>query len=526
MGFRLGFFAGILILISSCAQMGQLDGGPVDDVAPRPDSLGMKPPFASTNISPRSIEIDFDEYIQLNNPQKNIIIIPTITPQPTYKIKGKKFFISFADSSLKPNTTYAIYMNGAIKDITEGNDSLMNYVFSTGSQIDSLTHEVYVKNAFTNLPVEDVMVGLYPVNDTVDPYKQIPTYFSKTDQFGIASFNYMSQGTFRVFAFKNSAGFMRPNLNDPIAFKIDDLILDTIAKKDTLFLFGKEVNKLRLTKKDISLPGKILVVATRSLEDATITVEKDSIATNFTRVNTERKDSVFLWFKGEPNTSYNLKVNWIDTSLSARLFLKKSALIANRYNTNIKDGFVGRYDSLKIISALPITSFDTTKWTLLNEDSVQINCNVSTYSENSLAITNEWEDEENYVLTIEPGGITDFYGEVNKDSLSLKWQRKPIYKLSNMIVNLKSRPEIPLIVQVISSSTVIQEKTLNESDTLVEFNLLEPGDYIIRVILDENNNKKWDTGNYDELKQPERVLWFRDPIKLRPNWDSKVALRF
>ncbi|MEO9258478.1 MAG: hypothetical protein ABI207_08850, partial [Crocinitomicaceae bacterium] len=96
----------------------------------------------------------------------------------------------------------------------------------------------------------------------------------------------------------------------------------------------------------------------------------------------------------------------------------------------------------------------------------------------------------------------------------------------NMIVNLKSRPEMSLIVQVISSSTVIQEKLLNQSDTLVEFNLLEPGDYIIRVILDENNNKKWDTGNYDELKQPEKVIWFRDPIKLRPNWDSKVALKF
>jgi hypothetical protein len=402
----------------------------------------------------------------------------------------------------------------------------MNYVFSTGSQIDSLTHEVFVIDAFTNIPAENVMVGLYPVSDTIDPYKQTPTYFSKTDQFGMASFNYMTQGIFRVFAFKNSAGFMRPNPNDPIAFKIDDLILDTLAKKDTLFLFGKEVNKLRLTKKEINLPGKIQLVATRSLEDATITLEKDSLAIDFMRINTIRKDSTFIWFKGEPNTSYSLKVNWLDTTLSARLFLGKGTILTNKFNTTIKDGFVGRFDSLKVISAFPITSFDTTKWTLLNEDSVQMNCNVTTYSENSLAITNEWKDEENYNLTIEPGGISDYYGEENKDTLSLKWQRKPIYKLSNMIVNLKSRPEIPLIIQLISSSTVIQERMLNQSDTLIEFNLLEPGDYIIRVILDENGNKKWDTGNYDELKQPERVLWFRDPIKLRPNWDSKVALEF
>jgi hypothetical protein len=40
---------------------------------------------------------------------------------------------------LSKETTYAIYLNRTVKDVHEGNDTLITYVFSTGKWIDSIT---------------------------------------------------------------------------------------------------------------------------------------------------------------------------------------------------------------------------------------------------------------------------------------------------------------------------------------------------------------------------------------------------
>ena len=55
------------------------------------------------------------------------------------------------------------------------------------------------------------------------------------------------------------------------------------------------------------------------------------------------------------------------------------------------------------------------------------------------------------------------------------------------------------------------------SETLV-FNLLEPKTYKVRAIIDDNNNNKWDTGNYLLKIQPEKVIYFEEELKVRANY--------
>jgi hypothetical protein len=44
------------------------------------------------------------------------------------------------------------------------------------------------------------------------------------------------------------------------------------------------------------------------------------------------------------------------------------------------------------------------------------------------------------------------------------------------------------------------------------------------VILDQNKNGVWDTGNLTLGSQPENVLWFSSPTKVRANWEVDVSL--
>jgi hypothetical protein len=46
---------------------------------------------------------------------------------------------------------------------------------------------------------------------------------------------------------------------------------------------------------------------------------------------------------------------------------------------------------------------------------------------------------------------------------------------------------------------------------------IAPGDYRIRLVIDLNNNKKWDAGNYLKKEEPEPVFFYLNPKSTPPN---------
>ena len=52
---------------------------------------------------------------------------------------------------------------------------------------------------------------------------------------------------------------------------------------------------------------------------------------------------------------------------------------------------------------------------------------------------------------------------------------------------------------------------------------LDPKVYRLKVVEDINSNTEWDTGNYFQKSQPEKVLYYPEPITVRANWDVDVA---
>jgi len=44
---------------------------------------------------------------------------------------------------------------------------------------------------------------------------------------------------------------------------------------------------------------------------------------------------------------------------------------------------------------------------------------------------------------------------------------------------------------------------------------------VARVIFDENGNGKWDTGNYLQKIQPERISYYPGLIEIRANWEKE-----
>ncbi|WP_411377540.1 hypothetical protein ACLHWH_08990 [Flavobacterium psychrophilum] len=59
----------------------------------------------------------------------------------------------------------------------------------------------------------------------------------------------------------------------------------------------------------------------------------------------------------------------------------------------------------------------------------------------------------------------------------------------------------------------------SEKNPIVEFFLLDPQKYLVRVVYDQNKNKQRDTGSYSAGSQPEEVVHYPSEIDIRANWD-------
>ena len=83
-------------------------------------------------------------------------------------------------------------------------------------------------------------------------------------------------------------------------------------------------------------------------------------------------------------------------------------------------------------------------------------------------------------------------------------------------IRINSILEKPSIVTIDSSiETIIFRGIKNE----LNFKNIEPGKYHIRIIFDENNNGKYDTGDFLNRIMPEKVTYFPDLIEIRAGWD-------
>ena len=42
---------------------------------------------------------------------------------------------------------------------------------------------------------------------------------------------------------------------------------------------------------------------------------------------------------------------------------------------------------------------------------------------------------------------------------------------------------------------------------------------MLKLIYDDNGNHEWDTGNYTEHLQPEKVTYYSKQLEIRGNWE-------
>lgn len=504
----------LLFIISACAQVGTITGGGPDASAPKPISEKVVPLNGSTNFHGNHLEIPFDEFFKLKNPAENIVMVPPHA-KINARFKGKTLLLDW-DDTLNPNTTYAIYLNSAIQDLTESNDSIIQYVFSTGDVLDTLSYRIQLRDAWTNKPVTKATVILFDKN-TLELKS-----FASTDSKGFAQMNYLRSGEYTISAFKDLNSDLEYQKNEPVAFAIDEEITLLESRIDSIpYRMFTPILDPKITTKQFIGPNTYVIAANRSLLGASFTINQTSISEE--NLIYHSTDSVQLFWNTDSITKAEITVDseFFNDTISLRFsentvnspLLFKSI---NRTNTFAPSDTVGF-----ILNDL-ITSVDTSLIKIKNSlDSTALNTYNYSIQKNKLYFIFDKADLSRLAFEFLPEAISGIRSQIglNEFIITLNPQRK----YGTIDLNL-SYYHGPIIVQTIKDGTFLFETTISSPTDSFKLNELAPGQYTFIIVEDENGNGKWDVGDYTARTQPETLDVFSTPTKVRANWEVVVEL--
>ncbi|NRD19133.1 Ig-like domain-containing protein [Winogradskyella eckloniae] len=521
----------IAITIASCANRGTPSGGEKDEEPPI--ITKSQPENYSTNFNGNEIIINFNEYVKIKDLRKQLIISPPMdnTPIVTPASGASKTITIQIVDTLKANTTYAFNFGESIVDNNESNPfPYYRYVFSTGSVIDSLSVKGYVEDALLNEPDTFISVMLYEKDSTYSDsivYKEKPRYITNTlDSLTTFSIDNIKAGTYKLIALKDqNSNYLFNQKDEKIGFHEDFITVPT----DTTYklkLFKEKVN-FKAIKPIQDGESRIIFPYEGNYEDIRISVLGDKPEGYKTRkVKDEKTDTLYYWYtpKFEVDTTFFIVTNGVKIDTFKHRFrnLKQDSLKLKSSTT----GTLSFQDHFTIEGNIPLSKIDTTKITIIDKDSLAVPYTIkydSIYNRYKFLINKQ--EAQNYNFKMLPNTITDFYGETNKDTLNYSFKTKLKSDYGNIRVNLRNA-KLPLIVQLINSSGEVKYEEYASDSPVVDFFNLIPSKYQLRVIFDENHNKKYDTGNYLLGIQPEKVTYSEPIEEVRASFDWIIDFTF
>ncbi|WP_299012133.1 Ig-like domain-containing protein [uncultured Polaribacter sp.] len=520
--FKFLLFTTSIILFINCAKTGRPDGGPKDEKAPL--FVISEPPYKSINFNKKEIKLYFNEFIKLKDLNKQLIVSPPlknpllITPQGT----ASKFLKIEIIDTLKLNTTYIFNFGNAVEDNNESNVlEGFKYIFSTGTYIDSLTSTGIISDAFKNTKPKRIDLALYKIDSTYTDsiiYKEKPNYVTTAIDTTGFRFTNLRKGKYLLIAIEDaSSDYIFDPKVDKIGFYTDTLQLprdSIIAENIRLF---KEIQPYKFKRGKEITKGKIEFGYEGKIKDLKVNLLSkvpDSFK-SVAKLDLE-KDTLNYWHTPIDADSLNFTIsnaNFID---SVTVFLRKKKIDSLQLSASTNSVLHFR-DTFFIKSNNPIIHVDTTKIIFTDKDTINVDYRkMISKKENKIGLLFKKKEKERYKLQLLPGAIRDLFA-VKNDTLNYNFSTKEFEDYGRITLQVVNNKNYNVIVDLLADKDKIIERNYIKSTETLIFKQLEPNKYTFRAIIDKNNNRIWDTGNFLKKQMPEKVIYFSEILNVRAN---------
>jgi len=450
---------------TGCANIIPPTGGPRDSLPPI--LLSASPVDSTLKFTGKKIVLNFNEFVQAENVQQNMLVSPVPLINPTVTARLRTVTITIRDT-LKDNTTYALDFGNSIRDVNEGNVyKNFTYLFSTGTKLDSLQLAGKVTIAETGKTDSTIIVMLYKNRDDSAVIKERPRYIARVDSSGNFHFKNLEPGTFAMYAVKDEGARRYQSRKSLFAF-YDSAVTSGSQKKDILLYAFIEKDTSGNAAKSVS---STVVPPSKKTKEG---------ADRFLKIQNNLNN-------GELDLLSNLEISSFE-----RFY---------------------RYDSTKIIftrDSLPAKGYS------INRDT----------SGKKITIKYPWTENSNYRVIIDTSFATDSAGRklIKIDTFDFQTRKESTYglvRLRFLNLQLNKNP----VLQFIQGEDVKYSYVFKGG---IEFyaKLFTPGEYEMRIVYDDNKNGIWDSGAFfGKHLQPEKVLLISRKITVKANWDNEIDIQ-
>jgi hypothetical protein len=553
----------IILFFTTCARQSSPTGGPKDTIPPR--LINADPAHKAINFKGKTIELTFSEFIALNNPKEQLIVTPTIGKD--YEVKAKKNKVTVEiPQGLKDSTTYTLNFRDAVQDITEKNPAKnLLLAISTGSYLDSLSIDGKVFDLLKGTEMKEVTVAINHINDTFNIFKHPAVYFTKSNDKGQFKIDYLKPDIYDVYAIEDrNRNLVADTRTEYYGFLKTPLFLNNDTSNITIGLLKLDARPLKVTSArpyntyfnikasknlksfELKSPDSSKVYYSLGEDNANIKVYNNLAGKDSIGVRLTAKDSigntldtlVYAKFLTRDATKEKFNVALSDTRILSDKGVLQAKFTFTKPVTQISfDSLYFKKDSLTLLrisdqdltwnqtrtEALLKKPIDKTWFATPEIDDTPVS-KKKTGTQPVDSLKEKQLQPKNELFT----GIATFISIENDSSKKIIQKINPqkTEDLSQIFFDIKTQYK-SLIVQLLSKEYKILREIRNRPKG--QFDDLEAGDYLIRVIIDADENGEWTPGNYFKKEEPEKIYYVKNEagaplINLKTNWEYETTL--
>ena len=128
----------------------------------------------------------------------------------------------------------------------------------------------------------------------------------------------------------------------------------------------------------------------------------------------------------------------------------------------------------------------------------------------------DWEPGESYTFEVDSTAFQGIYG-LFTDKVKKEFKVKKPEEYGQIFFDVSGADSLAFVDLLDAQDKVV--RTVPVVNGRADFYFLNPGKYSARLINDRNGNGVWDTGKYEDKRQPEEVYYYYQVLELKANFD-------
>jgi len=208
--------------------------------------------------------------------------------------------------------------------------------------------------------------------------------------------------------------------------------------------------------------------------------------------------------------------------------LKRNTAIL-KYNKNLEGNELDILNPLQLgfetpihlIDSFPILLTDTFNTPLSN-----YNIKIDTNNPNTILIDYPWKASTPFHLIVPKNAIKDTLNNFLIKTDTISFITKPTNFYGSCLIRINGYDQYKNPKLLLTQADKIMFK-YPITQNLLNIAQLPPGEYQLKILVDENNNGKWDIGAYgfgNQNKQPEKVLNIQTKLNIKSDWDNELNI--